>query len=296
VSAGTPLKDLQQATDEAERITGQTGPLVIGKTWQDIANCAEMAGRERDVGGTPLEWRTAAASPETPASQRVLRELLWYFEEEGYAVTNGLTLDQAAGAPRAMEIEDTLEALLDATTPRLAKGKVGRHVLRIGGRKMRTQDFKTPTGSWVERWNGGVWFGYDTDSKPSPGVSDGQLEFQVGVWVRMKQARLLDNKKDFKAQVNARELTFDINEDGGWIWASAAANTFITADVSETMDTQAERIGAWALPKLHALLTLKLVDTEGEAPLRRTSLESSTRSATQSYSRAGFLLLVASGR
>ncbi len=252
--------DDAKETKEAERLAGHRGPLVIAKTWQDIANCAELAGREDFSGEGPLDWREAAAKPEAPGSQRVLRELLWYFEEDGYAVTNGLTTEQLAMAPQALEIEDVLGALLDATTAYLVKDKIGRFQLKTprgGGKKSGAQNFTTPVGSWIEKWSGGLWFGYDTNASPGRGVADGQLEFQVGVWLLKKQAKLLDESKSFKSQLKAHKLTFDVDDDGGAIWASAPAKTFITVDAAETMDAQAEHIAAWALPKLKALLSLK---------------------------------------
>jgi hypothetical protein len=257
---GTVRKDVAEASTEAEQLTHRGGHLVVAKTWQDIANCAEIAGREGHDTDDPLGWREAVARPGARASQRILRELLWYFEERGYAVTDGLTAEQVKSAPRAMEIEDRLEALIDATTPHLTEVKLGRHALhapRGGGRKPRTQDFKIPTRSWVERWKGGIWFGYDTDARPGRGVADGTLEFQVGVWLRKRQARLLDNSSAFKDQIAAHKLNFDVDDDGGWIWAAAPAITFITEDVHDTIDTQAERIAGWALPNLTALLSLK---------------------------------------
>ena len=256
----SPRKDAAQATEEAERITGSRGALVIAKTWQDIANCAELAGREDFLDGNPVDWREAAGKCDAPAARRVLRELLWYLQEDGYAVTNGLTLEQIAIAPQALEIEETLDALLDATTPHLVKDRIGRFHLKTprgGGRVSATQYFTAPTASWLERWKGGLWLGYDTDAKPGRRVADGQLEFEVGVWLLRKQVKVLDERKSFKTQLKPHKLTFDIEDDGGAVWASAPAKRFITADAAETLDAQAKRIAAWALPKLEALLSLR---------------------------------------
>jgi hypothetical protein len=249
-----------EATEEAELLTRRRGPLVIAKTWQDIARCAERAGREALIGENPLGWRDAAAQSDAAASQRVLRELLWYLEEKGYAVTNGLTPQQLAMATQALEIEDAIGALLDATTPHLVRGKIGRFQLKVprgGGRDGRAQHFTMPAGSWVEKWRGGIWFGYGTNAPPGRRESDGQLEFEVGVWLLKKQAKLLDANKLFRTQLKADSFTFEVDDDGGAIWASEEAKTFIKTDAAEAMDAQAARIAAWALPRLEVLLTLK---------------------------------------
>jgi hypothetical protein len=252
-------EDAATTSEEVARITHRGSELVIAKTWQDIAICAELAGRASLTRENPLGWREAAARHDAPAAQRILRELLWYFEEEGYAVTNGLTREQLAIAPQALEIEDTLQALLDETTARLVKDKIGRFQLktRRNGRTIQGDDFTPPPGSWIDKWRGGLSFVYSSDAKPGRGVARGQLEFQVGAWLLPKPARLLDENKPFKDQVEASHLRFELDDDGGWIFATREARAFVTGDATETLEDQADRIAAWALPNLAAILNLK---------------------------------------
>jgi hypothetical protein len=230
---------------------------VVAKTWQDIDNCGELAGRDAYSGNDKLAWRDAAAGVDAPASQRILCELLWYFEHEGYAMTNGLTQEQLELARQAMEIEDTLRALIDATTPRIVREKFGRYRLetpRGGGSAPRGQNFKVPAGSWIEKWRGGLWLGYDADATSGRRARDMQLQIQVGTWLPKKEARVLDERRAFRDQLNHFQHDFD---DGGWIAASAPVSTFIKSGASETMDAQAARISEWAVPQLRELLSLK---------------------------------------
>jgi len=245
-----------RADKEAVRVDERRGSLVIGRTWQQIANCAELAGREADAGEDKLDWRERAEGPGASASQRVLRELLWYFEEEGYAVTNGLTAGQLSIAVQAVELEDTLRDLFDATTPLILKARFGKHRLetvRGGGKTVRGVDFKPPVGSWVANWRGGIWFGYVAEEK-SRSSTPRQLQFQVGVWLPRKEARVLDGKATFKDQL--KPLKHDL-DDGGWIWSQAPAVKFVSDDPDELLDSQATALGAWAVSQLQKILSLR---------------------------------------
>ena len=249
-------RTVAQATDEAARVDRDREDLVVGRTWQQIANCAELAGRDAHDGADNLDWRAAAERPDAAASQRVLRELLWYFEEEGYAVTNGLSADQLSLAVQALEVEDTLGDLLDAATALIVTARFGKHKLKTtrgGGKSARGVDFKPPPNSWVANWNGGLWLGYLAEEK-GRSTAPRELQFQVGAWLRRKEARILDRRAVFKDGL--KPLKHDL-DDGGWIWAQAPASKFVSEDLDELLDTQAAALAAWAIPQFQKLLGLR---------------------------------------
>jgi hypothetical protein len=250
-------QQVAEADEDAARIRKSSPVMIDATTWQAIANCAELAGRDAHAGGDKLAWREAAAAADAPASQRLLCELLWYFEEEGYAMTNGLTAEQLAFAPQAIEIEDTLRALLDATTALLLQERFGRFRLetpRGGGQTERSQDFRAPAGSWLEKWKGGLWWGYGDYAQSDRSVDERKLAFAVGLWLQPKEARRLDQRKAFRVQLEGFELHLD---DEGTAWTHALASSFVKADAAETMDDQARRICEWATPRLGTLLQVR---------------------------------------
>jgi hypothetical protein len=175
-------------------------------------------------------------------------------------MTNGLTREQAADATRALEIEDTLGELLDATTDALTARKVERFELitpRGSRNAVRQQALDTKPQSWVKRWDGGITIGYGSDAKGGRADS-GQLEFWVGIWFEPKQTRALDVNESFRRQLKEGEFAFEfqIDDDGCFIGIGCPASEFIKDGRSGTMDSQAKRVADWMHPRLEALLHL----------------------------------------
>jgi hypothetical protein len=99
------------AVGEANRFAGQqNNPRIAFTTRQELGGLAEQAGQDTANGDTT--WRTAAARPDAPAAQRILLELLWYLEEEGYVVTKPLTHDHLAIFHQAEELDASLGAIV----------------------------------------------------------------------------------------------------------------------------------------------------------------------------------------
>lgn len=78
-------------------------------TWRQVAVLAWEAGR--DAAGTG--WREAALSPDGPARQRLLLELLSYLEEEHDTVLDPVTHVHVAAFAKASETHDILYTLLE---------------------------------------------------------------------------------------------------------------------------------------------------------------------------------------
>lgn len=171
-------------------------------------------------------------------------------------MTNGLTSEQLSIAVQALELEDKLGEMLDATTPLIVKARFGKYRLetaRGGGKIARGVDFKAPRGSWIASWRGGLWLGYLVEEKRRS-LAPRQLQFQVGAWLPRKEARVLAGKATFKEQLKPLKHELD---DGGWIWAQAPAASFASDDPDDLLDSQAARLARWAVPQLQKLLSLR---------------------------------------
>jgi len=250
-----------RAAAERARTRAQRDALVVTKTWHHVATCAEVAGRAafavlNPEHPDPRLWREEASLAEAPASQRILLELLTYFEMEGYAVTNGLTGEQVATAADALETENVLGALMDAVATRITEKNVGRFKLakKRGAREARGQDFKAPEGSWIERCQGGLWIGYHVDERPLRRRARRDVEFEVGAWIPKAAAEVVQRRRSFKEQLDSYETDFS---DGGAIWMSKPIRELIGAGPEETLEDQTEEIGDWVAERLHDLLRLK---------------------------------------
>ena len=252
---------VSRAETERQRTKPARDGLVTTTTWHEIATCAELSGRDAFAAShpdnpDPRAWRDDAAEPNAVASQRVLLELVTYFETEGYAVTNGLTAEQIERAAGALEIENTLGALLDATTVLILAHKFGRHHLekKRGAREARGQEFKAPYGSWVKRCEGTLWIGYEVEGGSLQAPGEAHIEFDVGVWLPKAATQVIGSRKAFKSQIS--RFDSDLSADGA-IWTATPLAQLITTGPSDTLESQAKHIAAWAAPKLQDLLRLK---------------------------------------
>ena len=82
-------------------------------TWQDVAARAWRVGRDDPEGGP--QWRTAACTPNAPARQRLLHELVSYLEEEHHVVLDPISHLDVVAFARANRISEALTALLERT-------------------------------------------------------------------------------------------------------------------------------------------------------------------------------------
>ncbi len=84
-------------------------------TWQQLGELADRVGR----GWHRSDWRKAALAPEAPARARLLHELLWYLEQEGYSVTRPMTPDDIHVFGAIRETADLIATLLDEAAAHL---------------------------------------------------------------------------------------------------------------------------------------------------------------------------------
>ena len=87
-------------------------PRWIALSWQLIAELADSVGRDAAAPWGGPDWRVQAVQPEAPAKHRALCELIWYLEEEGYAVLEPFDVDHASTLARREATDRAVEALL----------------------------------------------------------------------------------------------------------------------------------------------------------------------------------------
>ena len=96
-------------TITGDHADGQLGAWVH-RSWQHVGELADRVGRR----WRGPQWRDAALLPDAPARERLLHELLWYLEEEGFAVVRPLTEDDVRVFGGFVDTLAAVAALMDA--------------------------------------------------------------------------------------------------------------------------------------------------------------------------------------
>lgn len=245
------------AAEEAARLAvEQPNRHIVFTTWQELGGLAEDAGLSRCPPGNA--WREAAATPDAPAAQRILLELIWYLEEEGYAVTKPLTKEHLAIYHQAVEMDASIEALIAGVSERLTDDRIAGFRLEKP-KRLRAADaadrqtFLAPARSWVARYEGTLYLGFD-EEPDTDRARQGFLAACAVVELPKRHAERLRERASFMNELNARELQFDVVDHGGYCWAKLPATDLLQA---ATLEAQTERLSTWAKEAFARVLTLK---------------------------------------
>lgn len=242
-SATLLAAELREGTDDADR------PLTEFATWQEIAGLAFEAGQQ--AAGGDRDWLAPARRPEAPASQRLLAELIWYLEEGGYGMTKALGADAIAQAPTALAFLESIEWLTQDVGERITARDTGLGVSRIRG---AYDSFRAPPTSWVERFGGRVYTGWDEAAEAAsaliPSLEPGELVFLVGAYAGRDGLKALERKADWSGQVGYAGLYI---EDGD-ILAAYDAKDLRALD---TLDQQGGELARWTMERMKAIFELK---------------------------------------
>jgi hypothetical protein len=244
--------ELREATAVVDR------PLTEYATWQEIAGLAFEAGQ--DAGAGDPDWLAKASAPDAPAAQRLLGELIWYLEEEGYGMTKTLSADAISGAGTAFDFIETIEWLSQDVGERVAARGADLKVTRIRG---SYDTFRVPRTSWVERFGGRLYTGWDeapeVAAAATPSLDVGELAFIVGAYADRAGLKALERKLDWTDQVTAKGLYI---EDGD-VLAAYDAKKLRNFD---TLDQQGNELARWAAERMTAMLDLKPGRAPAKAP------------------------------
>jgi hypothetical protein len=220
-------------------------------TWHEVAGWAFDAGKESS--DTSADWVAAARRPASRADQRLLAELVWYLEEEGYGMTKALGKQQIEHARAALQFLESIDVLVEDVSERLVASEPHLGLRRVQG---KSGDFHPPARSWVARYDGRFYVGFDTPTdaadpgKDTPPQSQSELRFYVGAWVGSAGAKRLERKADWEATVAAANLDLD---DGDVV----ASYDAMGLEGISTLSQQGEMLADWAIDAVRAILALK---------------------------------------
>jgi hypothetical protein len=247
---------IELAADLREGTAATDRPLIEYATWQEIAGLAFEAGQE--VAGGDRDWLAKAEAPDAAASQRLLAELIWYLEEEGYSMTKALDARSISAARGAFDLIESLDWLTKDVGERITAREAGLGVTGIRG---ASDTFRAPRTSWVERFGGRLYTGWDEARDAAravvPSLDAGELIFIVGAYVDSAGLKVLERKPDWAEHATSNGLYI---EDGDVLAAYDAKKL----QDYETLDQQGDEIARWATDRLRAILELK----PGRAPAK----------------------------
>ena len=235
----------EEAREYAESERGRR-PIVY-RTWQQIAECAERAGAGFEPSDTGA-WREAARQTCAPACQRILLELLWYLEQNGYALTTPITDAHLDIYDKYLELDAAIEAVLTEAATHLISDHFGKFRLtKAGSQRSDAQRFKATPPSWVERWGGEWWLEAGEGQQQSIGTPD--LTFQAYVWLPKKRGLALEQRLDGLPH----RLRLEV-EDSAYLWSERTARELTGAP---TVADQGKALAKWATAEFGTILNLK---------------------------------------
>jgi hypothetical protein len=249
-------EDSGDSDDDLAAVPGDPSPAEprwISLTWQLVAELADTVGRGAAEPWGGGDWRKRAVKPEAPARHRALYELVWYLEEEGYAVLEPFQADHAEALARRADTDDTAYSLLE----RVAEAPEMRPLTPQGEPVDDTsgwcQDLEAPQDSWITRLDGGVvvgMYGHDKwADQPTnlPAVGAG-VYFDERWYGRLSECR--------EWLTLIRELGFSFAALEGWVMCYATMPVGeLIRDGGETLPEQAHHVAAWSAPLLKRLLS-----------------------------------------
>jgi hypothetical protein len=228
ISPAEEVADLMGATEDE---------LMRYATWQQLGGWAFEAGLEG--AHSDSAWLERAGKPGERADHRLLAELIWYLEGEGYVVTRPIQNEdfQLAGAVNGFIA--SIDALLEDVESRLADPIDG-----LGLAKKGNGDLKAPVGSWIERYRGAFYLSW----VPLEGDSSG-LGFEFGAWVNKSGERAAETNMRWRSQI----------KDAGLVFDDAVISATFDADPLKrlpTLSQQGEAITEWAQRQGELILQL----------------------------------------
>jgi hypothetical protein len=188
-------------------------------TWREIAHMALQAGR--DSAGRPgsADWRTDAARPQAPASERILLEFVRYLEEEHGVVLRPLGHENVAAMAH---IADTVASIRELLNQLSAAGTWGA---RLGG------SFAMEAGT--------------SDSWALNPVVESALGAGYSFYPGAKHADILLSEELESWRADLAYSGFGFSTRGAWVrvWRTKYLAELIPA--GRTLDLQAQALAVW---------------------------------------------------
>ncbi len=217
-------------------------PRWRGFTWRDVAVMAWKAGRDAATRDERPVWQEAARRPNSPASPRILLELLNYLEEEHGVVLNPLGYENVAAFAHMTDTGTILEELLKRAAE-LAHADIDGGVKWSNDAAWLTQSFSS-TGTWAEPLGGAPKLHVADDDRWSRSrIGEPALGAGHSLPKGPADALLLDAKGPWRNAIETKG--FFVSVFDGWVrvWRTKYLAEQIPAGV--TLDTQAHEVTQW---------------------------------------------------
>jgi len=209
---------------------------MVFATWHDVAGWAFEAGEQSSSVGR--DWLSQAAQPGSRADQRLLAELIWYLEEEGYAMAKGLTTNQIDLAREAFTLSELLTTVEEDVGTRLRNSSL--QLRKVQG---KPTEFRMPIGSWLEE--GARLYVYFQPPESRPELD---LAFYLDVYVGVAERALRANA-GWQHKLAKEGFEFD----GESIVDRFDARKLLTYS---TASAQGEALTRWLIGRVSRLLEL----------------------------------------
>lgn len=223
-------------------------PRWWGLDWQLVAELANGVGEsDPDWGGRG--WQERALKPDVPAAQRALYELVWYLEEEGYAVVDPLNLDHVRALRHFPDTEIAVSTLLKRAADEMTGFTPAGDVDAYGDGFV--QSFELPEGSWPQRLGATAELvahcddGWIDDPQGEPALA-------VGLSLSADWYRPLTAQPGWAGRVHT--AGFSLSEYDEWVLIYATRPLSDVASYGNTVADQARYVAQWAEPHLQRLL------------------------------------------
>lgn len=217
--------------------------------WQSVAEMAHNVGRSAPGEWGGLRWRDKALERDAPAANRALYELVWYLEEEGYAVVDPFIAEYVQAVRHMPGAAQTATALLERAADNMtAFTPVGEAVSHDEG---FSQAFELPPGGWVDRLEGSAELVVESDDAWVD-APQGEASLAVGVSFDGSWFRPLAALPTWAGQVHAAGFSFAEHDEYVLVYATRPL-----ADVAahgQTLAEQARFVAGWAGPLLGRIL------------------------------------------
>jgi hypothetical protein len=222
-----------------------------GLDWQLVAELAYGVGETESDGWGGRNWRDRALRPDAPASHRALYELVWYLEQEGYAVVSPLSAQHVQALKHVPDMVLAARAVLkratDEMTSLIPDGDVEDY--DDGG---FGQSFVVPPTSWVHRLDGSAELivyhddGWVDEPRGEPSVA-------AGVSLDADWYRPLNRQTEWAGRVHA--AGFSLVEYEGYVVMYATRPLDDVVAHGTNLAEQAQFVATWAGPQIERLLS-----------------------------------------
>jgi hypothetical protein len=242
----------QPQADELPVRSGEaspTEPRWWGLDWQLIAELAYGVGETEPGVWGGRAWQGNALKPDAPAAHRALYELVWYLEEEDYAVVEPLSAEHVVALKHleqtVLAATTVLKRAGDEMTSLVPDGDVTDYGDGFG------QSFELPPESWVQRLGGTAEIiAYSDDGWiDSP---RGEPSLAVGVSLDADWYRPLSARTEWVGRVRAAGFSFSEYGEDVLIYVTRPLEDIVSH--GRTMGDQARFVARWAEPHIQQAL------------------------------------------